>query len=115
MQGYVFTPTYVGRDRRVEPRKRFVERRRVDASKLAPSLESALRQLSMRVIELESPRTAPEFRERLAATRALAEYRCKPLVAERLSELSDALMLPGDARKSDLADLYLRQATYVLG
>ncbi len=114
MTEYVFTPNYVGQDRRVSARTRFVERRKLDANVLAPSLEAALRQLTARAIELESGRSAPAFVERLKATRYLAEKRRQPAVAESLQALIEALVKT-PASKSGLAECHLRQASCVLG
>lgn len=113
MAGYVFTPTYVGQDRRVGARTRFVDRRRLDADQLAPSLETALRQLTARAIELESARSEPGFMERLRATRHLAEKRHQPAVAETLSALIDTLA-NAPSHKSCLAESYLQQASSAL-
>ena len=112
MAGYVFTPIYIGADRRTAVRARFFERRKIDADQLAPSLETALRQLTTRAIELESPRTASAYIDRLKATRALAQKRSQFEVAVRLEALIEALTCetaPGT--KSELAENYLRQAS----
>ncbi len=110
---YVFTPDYVGRDRRQETRRRIFERRRVDAGALAPSVETALRMLCMRVMELEHVETAAAFFERLEATRALAETRSQTRVAEALRRLIEALRrndVPAGG-KSDFAATLLKQAS----
>jgi hypothetical protein len=114
VQAYVFTPGYVGRDRRVQPRARLIERRRVDAADLAPSLEIAVRQLCMRAIELESERTAPAFMERLYATRALAQTRGRAVVAHHLSALCTLLENPIEGSRSERAAEHLREAAFAL-
>lgn len=114
MYAYVLTPAYVGRDRRVRPRVRCIERRRVDADALAPSLEGALRQLSMRVMELDCEATAAGFIVRLNATAALAQSRRQPKVAAPLRVLNELLASPVDGPKSETAETYLRQAICAL-
>lgn len=115
MQGFVYCPAYIGRERRTRPNKRFFERRRVDSDTLAPSVDVALRQLSMHVIDLADEGAAPDFENRLGATRALAAARGRRLVADKLSALGAALVSTAPARRRDLADIYVRQAMYVSG
>jgi hypothetical protein len=115
VQAYVLTPAYVGRDRRVTQRTRLIERRRVDAGELAPSLAAALRQLGLRAIELDSQRTAPSFMERLYATRALAQTRGQSAVSGHLSALCTLLETRVEGRASELAEGHLREAACALG
>ena len=107
MSGYVHCPSRVGRDRRVRAAvKRLFDRRRVDAAELSPSLEVALRQLSMHVLDLDLQ--GEGFEDRVRATQALAESRGEAEIAQRLAELAELLRDVPGATVSDAAEDHLR-------
>ena len=107
MSGYVHCPSQVGRDRRVRAAvKRLFDRRQVDAAELSPSVEVALRLLSMHVLDLDLK--GEGFEDRVRATQALAEARGELEIAQRLKELAELLQEGPPNTVSDAAEDHLR-------
>jgi ribosomal protein S28E/S33 len=91
-------PSYFGLDRRSGNFSHYIlERRRDNCAGAPPRLAGALRQLRVRVLEAEDPRTRGKFFERLRATALLAD-------AQNYSSIGDLLLAVADRpSRSDVA------------
>lgn len=111
MEGHVHTPAYVGRERRSARRAtRMFDRRRTPAEDLAPPLSRALRQLSMRIIDMRDETSLDAFREQLDATHALALHRGEQGVAAELARLIRMLDGAGCGHAREAAEGQIRSA-----
>lgn len=83
--------SYFGPDRRQTPSGlRLIERRRENRAAPPPSLNVALRNLRLRVIDANGP-AADRFVERLNGTALLANMHSEPEAAFELSSLSESV------------------------
>lgn len=85
-------PSYYGPDRRIsEKRWRTFERRRENLAGPAPTLERAMMQLRLHVLDASGPSGTHDFGQRVISVAMLAEQHDEPEIADALNSL--ALML----------------------
>lgn len=90
MTRWIEDQTYVGVDRRKSRAKlRYAERRQLAASRDAPSLGAALRQLQVRAAATNTPSGVRAFTNRTLAIAGLAIAMNEPALAEELNRLAD--------------------------
>lgn len=89
---WVDTFSYFGPDRRSGVFSHlFLERRRHDEASSPPPLSAALRQLRVRVLEVETPEGRRRLKERLLATSLLADAHGRGALSDVLTDLAAKL------------------------
>ena len=84
--------TYFGPDRRSDVFSHYIlERRKENYAGAPPTLQNSLRQLRVRVLEVDDKATRPLFRDRLIATALLADAKNEVAIADRLLALVETI------------------------
>ena len=113
---WVDDPKYVGLDRRKDRADlRLRERRRINKAGEPPSLASAIRRLSLRVIDARTPTGLAAFCKRTRETSQLAKELRNGAVADSLTKLALKLEASHGADMRPVIEAELKQVLLIIG
>lgn len=106
---WVDTMTYFGPDRRNRAFSHFfLERRKHEAVGAPPTLHGALRQLRMRMLEIDSEVSRAAFLERMRATALLADVNGRGGIGDALTRVADQIESGEGMPSAELESALLR-------